>query len=54
MERILQLLRSKILENNLNIEMLEKLRFSSVELILLLKRNLVVGLKIIIIILILK
>ena len=36
----IELLRSKILENNLNIEMLEELRFSSVELILLLEKEL--------------
>ena len=36
----IEILRSKILEDNLNIEMLEKLRFSSVKLILLLEKEL--------------
>ena len=39
-EEDIAILRSKILENNLNIEMLEKLRFSSVKLILLLEHKL--------------
>ena len=37
----IELLRSKILENNLNIEVLEELRFSSVELILLVEKLIV-------------